>query len=598
MVLSPIEHASPIHKKRPRCLQPNHVFEVDGVQYLTANGPTFVPTSDVPKTPCPVTAITSPGASPLTRDWLEAYLDKLDRCDVYDTKTFIKGLIITSSVCRQTISVECRDFLQQLGNEWVEMRVEDSKDSLAPGPYLYLDGSLKCIFRLYDDVQRAFMCGIEAVSDPRPSSEFQQLRVSGTSYDSLAIAVPSQVPSLVNNSPSQLRVAVKDCYLLQGLRTSLCNRAYYDISDPATFTADVVQKLVEDGAHILGLTKLSSMIAREEPMDAVDYPTAFNPRGDGYHTDTSRSSRRPAMANGVWQYQPSHDDISLRGLIKTYALFDTPCVFARSFDVVKRVANIWGAASYSGAIGQTKRPYRLIYPVDYFPVQSSEQMNLLTSFVDDVERLAPATLVTFSIRDSWKQNHPSDVSNNVDEYLQDVVKGTFYHQFYYSSANFRDRYANRHQCKLPYVIPFVQRRWAQGASISLEEHGEATKRLLIYKDWLHKELFGDDNFESFVILPVANASPVYRDEILKSPEKQSALDQLFLPPILGAPDIVIPIGDVPYLFKITGRTEFLPVVANLVGAPTRDLELLHTVERILRKSGRPKGVLTGPRMFN
>lgn len=64
-------------------------------------------------------------------------------------------------------------------------------------------------------------------------------------------------------------------------------------------------------------------------MDAVDYPTAFNPRGDGYQspagsssgsaaavaaydwldcalgTDTSGSGRRPAIANGVWQFRPS-----------------------------------------------------------------------------------------------------------------------------------------------------------------------------------------------------------------------------------------------------------------------------------------------------
>nr|RBQ99077.1 hypothetical protein FVER53263_20210 [Fusarium verticillioides] len=227
---------------------------------------------------------------------------------------------------------------------------------------------------------------------------------------------------------------------------------------------------------------------------------------------------------------------------------------------------------------QPKRPYRLVYPVDYFPIESSEQMSLITSFIDDVKQLAPATLVPFSVRESWKQNHPSGVSSDIDEYLQDVVKRTFYHQFYHSSANFRDQYSKRHQGQLPYVIPFVQRRWAQGASVSNEEHEEATNRLLIYKNWLHEELFGDAKFESIVILPVADASPVYRDEILKSPENQSALDQLFLPPILGAPDIVIPIGDIPYHSKITGRTGFLPVVANLVGEPTRDSELLHAVE--------------------
>ncbi|RBQ76487.1 hypothetical protein FVER14953_20104 [Fusarium verticillioides] len=324
MVLFAIEHTSTTQNKQPGSLQPSLVFEAEGVQYLITNRLPFVPTLDVPNIPSPVTVIRSPGTLPLTRDWLEGYLDKLDRCHVYDRRTFIKGVIITTEVSEANISLECRAFLKHHGNEWVEVRVEDGKHTLAPGPYVYLEGSLRRIYRLYDDRQGAFMCGIKPASDPRPSSDYQQLRVSGISYGSLAIAAPSQAPSLVNDSPSPLRVAVKDCYLLQGLKTSLCNRAYYDLSEPAAFTAEVVQRLVEDGAHILGLTKLSSMIVREEPMDAVDYPTAFDPRGDGYQspagsssgsavavvaydwldcaigTDTSGSGRRPAMANGVW----------------------------------------------------------------------------------------------------------------------------------------------------------------------------------------------------------------------------------------------------------------------------------------------------------
>jgi len=43
--------------------------------------------------------------------------------------------------------------------------------------------------------------------------------------------------------------------------------------------------------------------------------------------------------------------------------------------------------------------------------------------------------------------------------------------------------------------------------------------------------------------------------------------RLFLPLILGAPDIALPIGDVPCESRITGRTEYLPVVMDLVAAP-------------------------------
>jgi len=97
-------------------------------------------------------------------------------------------------------------------------------------------------------------------------------------------------------------------------------------------------------------------------MDAVDFHTSFNPRGDGYQspagsssgsaavvvvydwldcaiaTDTSSSGRRQAMVNGIWQFCPSHDLVSLRGLIKTYDMSNTPCIFARELPILKRVA--------------------------------------------------------------------------------------------------------------------------------------------------------------------------------------------------------------------------------------------------------------------
>ena len=40
----------------------------------------------------------------------------------------------------------------------------------------------------------------------------------------------------------------------------------------------------------LGLTKLSPMIARQEPSDAVDFHTAFNSRADGYQSPAGSSS--------------------------------------------------------------------------------------------------------------------------------------------------------------------------------------------------------------------------------------------------------------------------------------------------------------------
>jgi len=55
---------------------------------------------------------------------------------------------------------------------------------------------------------------------------------------------------------------------------------------------------------------------------------------------------------------------------------------------------------------------------------------------------------------------------------------------------------------------------------------------------------------------------------------------------------------VPYESRITSRTEYLPVVADLIAAPGNDWQLIAAVERVLTLSGRPTTVKTGKRMFS
>ena len=418
---------------------------------------------------------------------------------------------------------------------------------------------------------------------------------------------------------SPLRIAVKDCYFLKGMKNSLCNSAYYNIMPPAPFTAAVVESLARDGSHILGLTKLSTMIGREEPMDAVDYLTPFNPRADGYQspagsssgsaaavaaydwvdcaigTDTSGSGRRPALVNGVWQFRPTHNPMYLNGLVKTYDRFDTPCVYARSLQILERVVRTW-----LGAHGHTQsspRQYRIIYPLDYLPRKGHEHLKIIDNFLMDMEDALSATIVKISIRDTWKVKHPEGACEDLDEYLHDVVTRTFYYGYYHAFEEFRKTYPEKHDGKPPYVIPFVQRRWDKGAAVSDAQHADASMRMEVYKQWLLDNIFHCDEQETFVILPISDVQPNYRDEFSPSPEDQSALDQLFLSPILGAPDISVPIGEVSYTSRISQREERLPVLANIVGAPGHDLHLFYAIRAVLAFSGRPDSVLTGSRMF-
>lgn len=193
-------------------------------------------------------------------------------------------------------------------------------------------------------------------------SPFQNLQIGGDFYTSLSVAVPPRKsPGCALKGPLDgLRFAVKDVFEIDELQVWAGNRAFYSLSKPSTVTAPVLQKLIDAGAHLLGTTKLGSLIAREEPTEAVDFHAPFNPRADGYQSAWSSSSesgaaiaaygwldftigtdsktpsvyaltnnlqlwtlatgssRRPAMANGCFQIRLSHDAISLEHVLPSF----------------------------------------------------------------------------------------------------------------------------------------------------------------------------------------------------------------------------------------------------------------------------------------
>ena len=94
---------------------------------------------------------------------------------------------------------------------------------------------------------------------------------------------------------------MKDNFRIHGVRTSLCNRAYYELYPPSKETADCVSLLISAGAHVVGTTKLASFAATEEPIECVDFQAPWNPRADGYQSPAGSSSGSgAAIASYPW----------------------------------------------------------------------------------------------------------------------------------------------------------------------------------------------------------------------------------------------------------------------------------------------------------
>jgi hypothetical protein len=83
---------------------------------------------------------------------------------------------------------------------------------------------------------------------------------------------------------------VKDNFDIKGLQTSACNRAFYELYPPALKTAAAIQTLYDQGAVIVGSTKLASFAATEEPVECIDWQAPWNPQADEYQSPAGSSS--------------------------------------------------------------------------------------------------------------------------------------------------------------------------------------------------------------------------------------------------------------------------------------------------------------------
>ena len=119
----------------------------------------------------------------------------------------------------------------------------------------------------------------------------------------LSVAVPSRLRDVMTTAKplAGWRVAVKDVFSIENVRTSLCNRAYYELYPPATTTAGCIEILCQLGARVVGTTKLASFAATEEPIECVDFQAPWNPRADGYQSPAGSSSGSAvAIASYPW----------------------------------------------------------------------------------------------------------------------------------------------------------------------------------------------------------------------------------------------------------------------------------------------------------
>lgn len=113
------------------------------------------------------------------------------------------------------------------------------------------------------------------------------------------------VPSRLYSQPSPerplagVRLCVKDIFHLKGTKTTMMSRPYTEMYPAQERNADYVERLLGQGAIILGKTKMTNFASSDEPTDQwIDFHCPTNPRGDEYQSPSGSSSGAAAALAG------------------------------------------------------------------------------------------------------------------------------------------------------------------------------------------------------------------------------------------------------------------------------------------------------------
>lgn len=149
-----------------------------------------------------------------------------------------------------------------------------------------------------------------------------------------------------------IRIVVKDNIHIKGTKVSQGNKAFYDTFPPQQQNAECIQRLLEQGAMIIGKAKMNSFGNWEEAVEYIDYQAPWNPRGDGYQsTGGSSSGCAAAVAAYDWVDAAIGTD-SLSSLIHTTQLLARAnVVFLAAWGSVTRPAQWCGVFGLRPSLG-------------------------------------------------------------------------------------------------------------------------------------------------------------------------------------------------------------------------------------------------------
>lgn len=566
--------------------------------------------------PCTLLSIGSENALRSSHD-LQAMLDQFSQFDDVWSIEFMQTVVLQiSPEANNDVVTEFRHILHQFGAQNVYLLQSSHHDEhanqLPQGPYFLQSSSLFAAYLLYPDTSGAFVVATVPGDD---YNSFRALDASayGETYPSaLTVAVPSKLyyQATAEQPYAGLRIAIKDTMDLKGLKTGASSRAYTSLYPPRTKSAAVVQSLIDLGFVVVGKLKTTQFADSEWATgDWVDYHAPFNPRGDGYLTPSASSAgsasavasydwldfalgsdalgslRSPAAAHGLFGMRPSLGGISTDGVLPYSASFDTVAGLARTAAEFKTLTRALYGASEEQATMTVQKPTRLLYPVDYWPVQDQASQKVFDAYINRLETFLGIEKTAINLALLWDFHRPNGVQESLADYLEHVFEWVSCRDVWVGLLgpflrDYEDKFG-----EAPALNPQIRFKVEFAQTVTVDQRAEGIHRLKVYRDWFSEHVIApseNGNSKDVLVLPWTTGEPDYRDRYRLGPQNFTGIGffSYNVATYAESPELLIPVGTTTYKSKITGREEYLPAAIGLTGAKGSDLMLASLIAEL------------------
>lgn len=323
--------------------------------------------------------------------------------------------------------------------------------------------------------------------------------------------------------------------------------------------------------------------------------------------------RKPAALVGSYGMRPSWGSMNLTGVIPLADEMDTAGLFARDPALFHKISTLWFQDSPI-PINNTfsSMPKKLLYPVDYFPLQNPAAQEVYESFMDILEEefgiIRTPINITATIRESVENPSITNLtafqlsSNRLAEYISYQKVGLPL------TEAWNDMFPGAGS---PPLDPNPRNAFARSVNLTDDDYQVAVDIKEEFQDFFLSKVLRPDPescSESLMILDMGTGGfPSYREQSLNSlpgatsltitqPGSGLTMPSNYLASMSGCPQIGIPIDQVTYQSYISLQEEVIPVNVDLVAARGCDGLLLKILER-LQEIGVAKTVKTGRKAF-